>query len=489
MPRPERLGAPEEGAAPDRPVRTSGLDAFFSAVEGPTTPMVVTAVALLDPTPGGKVEAASVQRELGERASRLPALARRLSEGPLGLEAPHWRPVVQLDLGYHLRRAALPSPGGLPEVADLVGELLSHPLDLTQPPWRLWVVEGLIGGGLVLVAQAHHTLVDGAAGLGIFAQLLLPGPAPSRQARRDPRRAAPASGPPAPRSSASGAGPGEGRQAPSALAALEALPWFLGWPGSTEVAGRRSGPFRCPRAPWNGTVSARRVVAFAQLPLAAFHAARATGATVNDVLLTTVGLALRRWLPPEETGAGSRSLSALVPVSFRQNPPAGPPPDDESLTGNAVGCAFVPLGTDQPDPAQALAAVQAATRAAVPEARSLGSAFEALAALARPALTRPLVEVAAALRLFDHLPPLANLVVSVLGLPVDGLPVLGGRLQALYPLGPVPEGLGLNVTALRTQTRLFLGISGCAERAPWVKDLAVALPEALDELGRALRGW
>uniref|UniRef100_UPI00367029E9 wax ester/triacylglycerol synthase family O-acyltransferase n=1 Tax=Aciditerrimonas ferrireducens TaxID=667306 RepID=UPI00367029E9 len=480
--RPGPPGLPPAGTVPERPVPTSGLDAFFSAVEGPTTPMLVTAVAVLDPPPGGSVAAASVQRELGERAGRLPALARRLSGGPLGLEAPHWRPVDQLDLAYHLRRAALPSPGGLPEVADLAGELLSHPLDLSQPPWRLWVVEGLAGGGLVLVAQAHHALVDGVAGLGTFAQLLVPGPPASR-------RGTAAAAPLAPRSSGSDPGQGDAGRAPGVLAALEALPWFLGWSGSTEEAARRSGPFRCPRAPWNGTVSARRVVAFAHLPLAAFQAARATGATVNDVLLTTVGLALRRWLPPEATGPGSRSLSALVPVSLRPSPPAGGPLDDEPLTGNAVGCAFVPLGTDQPDPARALAAVQAATSAAVPEARALGSAFEALAALARPVLTRPLVGVAAALRLFDRLPPLANLVVSFLSLPVEGLPVLGGRLRALYPLGPVPEGLGLNVTALRTQTGLFLGISGCAERAPWVRSLADALPEALDELSRALRGW
>lgn len=462
---------------PSRPVPANGLDAFFAAVEGPTTPMLVTAVALLAPPERGRLQPAGVCRTLAARAARLPALRRQLVGAPLGLEGPRWRLRPELDVGYHLRRAALVAPGGHDELVELVGELLSHPLDLSQPPWRLWVVEGLAEGCLALVAQAHHSLVDGTAGLGIFAQLL------AAPARRGGRRPPPDSSVPQPGPSA----PPEGASLPGPREALGALPWLLGWPGlggDASSGQRLAGPFRAPRAPWNGTVSSRRTVAFGALPLEVLRPAQAGGATVNDVLLASVGWALRRFLPPEQRGPGARSLTALVPVSTRP----GPLDPDATPSGNAVGCAFVPLGTDQPDPAAALAAVQAATRAAVPEARALGSAFQALASLAIPALARPLVGAAASLRLFDHLPPLANLVVSGLSLPIEGLEVLGGRLQALYPLGPVPDGVGLNLTYLRSQRTVFLGASGCAHRIPWLGELLAALPEALAELSTALAG-
>ena len=62
------------------------------------------------------------------------------------------------------------------------------------------------------------------------------------------------------------------------------------------------------------------------------------------------------------------------------------------------------------------------------------------------------------------------------------------RLSALYPLGPVFHGAGLNVTVMSNNGRIGVGIIACRESMPEVDALARRFPEALAELkGRSCR--
>src|SRR5688572_7563866 len=81
---------------------------------------------------------------------------------------PTWQDDPGFDLDYHLRRAALPEPGGDIQLQDLVGRIMSQPLDHERPLWEDWVVEGLSGGRWALVTKVHHSMVDGIAGTDLL---------------------------------------------------------------------------------------------------------------------------------------------------------------------------------------------------------------------------------------------------------------------------------------------------------------------------------
>ena len=58
---------------------------------------------------------------------------------------PVWTDDPRFDIRWHVRRVALPSPGGMAELRELVGRIMSEPLDFTRPLWQLYLVEGLEG--------------------------------------------------------------------------------------------------------------------------------------------------------------------------------------------------------------------------------------------------------------------------------------------------------------------------------------------------------
>src|SRR5690349_11378224 len=155
--------------------RLTGLDAAFLALETPSTHMHVIATMVLDPSdvPGGfSVE--SMRRLIAERLPRLEPFRRRVVEVPFGLHHPVWIEDPDFDLDYHVRRVAVPAPGGPKEFAELISDIASHQLDRRRPLWELWVVEGLEHGHIGVVAKIHHAAADGVAAAAMLASVLDP---------------------------------------------------------------------------------------------------------------------------------------------------------------------------------------------------------------------------------------------------------------------------------------------------------------------------
>ncbi len=102
-------------------------------------------------------------------------------------------------------------------------------------------------------------------------------------------------------------------------------------------------PLATPRLPFNGRMSARRSVAFRDLPLARVKdIAHASGTHVNDVILAVLAGTLRDWLLSRDE-LPDQALVAAVPVSTRG-------PEELLAPGNHVSACFVHLPIHLADP-------------------------------------------------------------------------------------------------------------------------------------------
>src|SRR4051794_34698200 len=157
--------------------RLTGIDAAFLALETPSAHMQVLGVAIVDPStaPADAEFAGSyfdrVHALLEARLHLVQPLRRRLVEVPFGVYIPVWIEDPNFDLDYHLRRAALPAPGGARELTAFVADVAGRPLDRRHPLWEAYVVEGLEHGNQAFVTKVHHSLIDGAAGVEMIAAL------------------------------------------------------------------------------------------------------------------------------------------------------------------------------------------------------------------------------------------------------------------------------------------------------------------------------
>lgn len=427
------------------------LDALFLHLETAATPMHVGALHLLDAPAAGDALYDAIRRHLAARLAVSPLFTRRLHRLPLDLANPVWVD-GEVDLTHHLQRLRLPAPGSQQQLWSAVARLHAQPFERSRPLWRFHLIEGLAGGGCAFYSKVHHAALDGSAGVAL-AQLLLdaqPAAAPVEPARPPPERR-----------------PGPGRlqllasalvrQAGTGAALLRRAPALaragadlLRTGGGTPLAWAKS-LRRAPDSPFNRAIDRRRSIATASLPLAPLRAvATAQAATVNDVVLTVVGGALRRYLL-RRGELPAEPLVAAMPVSLRER-------GDTRMNTQAT-MAQVGLGTDIADPLQRLRAIHDAAQAAKAVSRAMRPALD----LPLPSLGMPwLLGAAAALygtgRLAERLPRLANVVVSNVPGPAAPLYLAGARLRSWWPLSIVEHGLGLNVTVMRYVEALDCGL-------------------------------
>jgi WS/DGAT/MGAT family acyltransferase len=461
--------------------RLNGLDTGMLAGETPEWHMHAGALALLEPVDGRELDVAGgICAVLNARRSFLGPFRYRLLEAPLGLGRSVWVDSADLDLGAQVRRVGVPAPGGMREVGELVGNLFSSPLSRAGPLWEIWVLERLQSGHVGILMKVHHALMDGIRGERLL-EVLFDVEPDAPLARPDGTAVSPDRDPSRLRMVAESGLFLAGIPLRALHLGAEAV--FAGGRLARVLAsqeGRAAAlPFRAPRTPLNRPLTSRRSFAFASVSLEDMRTVkRAFGVTMNDVALALSADVLRRYLVERE-GLPDRALVAQIPVGVHK--------EGEGLGGNFVAATGASLCTDIADPVERLTAIHASTQSAKAMQAALGDdiVIDALAVFP-PAVISAGVGLYRGFGLAAVHPPIFNAIISNVAGPPIPLYSGGARLAAIYALGPLLVGCGINITLVSYQDRVEFGVAVCPDvvEDPWA--LADGLPDALAVLRKAV---
>ena len=452
--------------------RLTAIDASFLAQERRASHMHVGAVVLVEGPPPAREE---LLESIESRLHLVPRYRQKLKFPRLEMGRPFWIDDPRFNLEYHVRFSALPQPGTEEQLRQMAGRIYSQRLDRSKPLWELWVVQGLDDGRFALITKTHHAMIDGIAGIDIATVLFdaspeppegdasepawVPHPEPSqadlvaegvKDAVRTPVDLA---------GQALGAVQAPRRAAAKALEAAEAL-GEVAWAGLNPA----------PDTPLNVQIGPHRRIHWVRSRLDDFKAIKnALGGTVNDVVITVVSGALRRWLRGRGLRTEGLQLHALVPVSIRAD-------DQQGAPGNQLAAMRGPLPVYVDDPVERLRIVRSAMEGLKESKQALGA--EVLAGLqgfAPPTILAQASRLNFSTRLF-------NLIVTNVPGPQFPLYMLGRELQEIVPVAFLPEDHAMAVAVLSYNGKVDFGVLGDYDALPDMDEFGEFLERSLDEL-------
>jgi WS/DGAT/MGAT family acyltransferase len=460
--------------------KLSPLDASFLHLETPGTHMHIGGVAVFEPGPLGSGEKLykALVRAIEPRLELMPRYRQKLAFVPLSLDVPVWVEDDDFDISQHVLRAALPAPGGDQELADFIARVFGRQLDRRRPLWELYIVEGLQGGRWALVTKTHHAMVDGISNLELATILLDVDP----QARALPA-------PQPPKRGISGA-------APTSLGLLvESLRQRVARPARMVSAARAVAErprrlaaalrdtaeglvqmvpaMRAPRGVLNGKTGPSRVYTFSRFPLSDFRTIKAEfGGTINDVVLAAVTGGLRRFMTARGVDLGEESVTALCPVSIRDD-------SEKTALGNRLAMLLVRLPITEPDAVHRLHVVRETVDRLKARKQAVGADFLLSLAGFAPATLHAMVS-RASLRQMGF-----NLVVTNVPGPQFPLYCQGSKLVEAFPIAFLYAGQYASIAIFSYNGQLNFGYLADAKGMGDVDILAAGVEDAVGEMLQA----
>lgn len=441
------------------------LDALFLLAESREHPMHVGSLHLFEPPEGAGPDYLREFRDALLAEQTLRPTFRKRPATLLGAPQLAWTQDGEVDLDYHVQRSALPAPGRMGQLLDHASKLHSALLDRHRPMWELHFVEGLADGRFALYSKMHHSLID-----GVSAQRLLRRTLTTDQF--DPELKKPWNLPRTQR-------PDRPRPQRSRLGGLLGNLSSAGSSGAALLRAARTGlveqqltlPFEAPRTPFNVPIGgARKCVVRTWSMDRIKQVKKATGTTVNDVVLAMSAGALRSYLL-ERDALPDKPMIALVPMSLRDA-------EDTDTQGVKIAALLCNLGTDVADPLERLRVVSESTRRNKEVYRSLTPTQTlAVAGLMLSPLAAMLLPGFASV----GTPPF-NIVISNVPGSRDPLYWNGARLDASYPLSIPLDGQAVNITLTSNGDNLDFGLVGCRRTLPDLHRLLDHLEDSLAAL-------
>jgi diacylglycerol O-acyltransferase / wax synthase len=454
--------------------RLRSSDLALLAQETPRTPMHNATLEIFDPGTSG-FDYDALIAHIEDRIAFVPRYRQHVRRVPGRLGNPVWLDDPDFDLGYHVRRSALPRPGSLDQLRELTARIMSRRLDPERPLWEAYFVEGLEGSRVALLTKSHQVLVDGISTVDLGQVLLDVDPGPRQVVQEDWRPAvepsptalvveALAEGVRSPRTLVdTGMGAAE-----AALRSVGALTGRLG-----AVAGALSNRRAAPDTPFNLDPTEQRRVVLVRTALKDYRRVRRVhGGTVNDVILTTLTGAIRAWLMTRGEPVGSgRSVRALVPMSVM----------DEELEPTSLGSQVVghrlSLPVGESSPVIRLHQVSYALKAHTETGRAV--AADRIAGVAGFA---PTTFHALGSRVAAEESAGVNLVITNVPGPQFPMYLAGAEMVETYPVPPLQPGFGVAIGVTSYDGGVYYGITADRDALPDIDVFGQCLRDALDEL-------
>ncbi|HET9860637.1 MAG TPA: wax ester/triacylglycerol synthase family O-acyltransferase [Nocardioidaceae bacterium] len=416
---------------------------------------------------------------IADRIAFVPRYRQRIRTVPGRLANPVWVDDDDFDLTFHVRRSALPRPGSMAQLRDLVARIMSRPLDRNRPLWEVYLVEGLGDDGdrrFALLSKAHQILVDGISTVDLGQVILDVDPVPRETLHDDwrPRRepGQPALVAEAVRESL--------RHPGLAVTTLRGNAESLARVGEAvgrralAVAGALSNRRSSPESPINTELSEQRRFVTVSTRLEDYRRVRNVhGGTVNDVILATITGAMRAWLMTRaESVSGSRSLKAMVPMSVIDSEL------EPTSLGSQVAGHLLNLPIGEASPVVRLHQVSYALKAHKDTGRAVAADRLAGVAGFAPTTFHALggrVAAAQSRRGF-------NLVITNVPGPQFPLYAAGAMMLESYPVQPLLPGHALAVGVTSYDGGVYFGVNADRDALPDVHVLGQCLEDALTEL-------
>jgi diacylglycerol O-acyltransferase len=388
-----------------------------------------------------------------------------------------WKDDEQFDIEHHVRHSALPKPGRVRELLELCSRLHSTRLAWERPLWEAHVIEGLRDGRVAMYTKTHHALVDGVSAMRLLASVLSTDPdkrgMPAPWASRGPRPAKE---------------PSDHSLSEVPMTALRAALGITteaaGMPGAlvkTITKGIKnetsSLSLYAPRTIFNQPITGSRRFAAQDWPVERLRAiGKATGTTLNDVVIAMCSGALRTYLL-ELDALPEAPLVSMVPVGLnaKQSQVAS------AEGGNAVGSVMVQMATDKHDPAERLASIHRSMKDGK-EALSSMTPVQILAMSAigqAPAILTPMLRMQGIVR------PPYNVIISNVPGPRTTHYWNGAQLTGTYPLSIPINGMALNITCTSYDGQMAFGLTGCRRTVPHLQRLLTYLDDEVAALEKA----
>lgn len=377
-----------------------------------------------------------------------------------------WSYDKDVDVDYHVRRSAVPSPGRIRELLELTSRWHSSLLDRHRPLWETHIIEGLKDGRFAIYTKIHHALIDGVSAQKLMQRALSTDP-------EDTEMRAPWSLP-KPKRKASPASPlRSALQAAGSIAAL--APSSITLARAALFEQQLTLPFGAPRTMLNVKIGGARRCAAQSWSLDRIKGVKkAAGVTLNDVVLAMCSGALRYYLL-EQNALPDTPLIAMVPVSLRTE-------EEADAGGNLVGAILCNLATDSDDPAQRLQTISDSMRSN----KQVFSQLPRFQALALSAANTSALALAAVPGWVASTSPPFNIIISNVPGPTQPIYYGGARLDGNYPLSIALDGQALNITLTNNAGNLDFGLVGCRRSVPHLQRLLAHLESSLKDLERSV---
>lgn len=446
---------------------------MFLYMDTPAVPMHIAFTVICNPPTRG--EPALFQRVaelLDYRTHEVAPFRRRLVEVPLGLQHPVWVDDPKFDVSAHMHHHSLGSSADLRELGHYIGSIINLPLERDRPLWDCWIVEGLEHGRFAFVLKMHHAMVDGLAATSLVRTFL--DATPIDEAPVPPNRTTGEVVPNKLQLLAQALGSREGR--------TRQLLDLMNQTGHTLDAYRKRfgdlgpHPLMAPKTHFNRSIGPNRDVGFARLSLSEVKQIKAAnGCTLNDVILAICGGAVKSYLKAHDD-LPEEPLIASIPVSIRNEATL-------KQSDNQVSTMRASLATHVDDPLDRLQLVREDTRdAKLRHDAMTASLIPDWSEFSSQAIMHSALSLFSWSGLTDRVGSPYNLVISNVPGPRDPLYFAGAEVEGFYPLGPLLEGVGLNITLASYCDQIDLTILVDSDLVSDVGEIAKYVLPAFEEI-------